>query len=79
MSQLTADASPKKLCLEFSSGYTVDLEMKEIGRRRIPSRDLSNSQFPPAFSCASDFLDSSETSDYKSTDPIPYLEQSFLM
>ena len=62
MSHLTATASPTKLCLEFSSGDTVDLEMKDIGRRRIPSRDLSNSHFPPSFSCASDFLASSDKS-----------------
>ena len=37
---LTEYASTTKLCLDFSSGDTVDLDMKEIGRRRIPSRDL---------------------------------------
>ena len=40
MAHLTTGASPKKICLDFSSGDTVDLDMKEIGRRRIPSRDL---------------------------------------
>ena len=62
MDHLTAAASPKKLCLEFSSYETVDIEMAEIGRRRIPSRDLSNSYFPLAFSCAYDFFAFSETS-----------------
>ena len=40
MDQHTATASPKRLYLEFSSGYTVDIEIKEIYHRRIPSRDL---------------------------------------
>ena len=47
---LTADDSPTKLYLEFSSGDTVDLDMKEICRRRIPSKDFSNSNFLPSFS-----------------------------
>ena len=42
MAHLTAAEYPTKPCLYFFSGDTVDLEMKEIGRRRIPSRDLSN-------------------------------------
>ena len=36
IAHLIAAASPTKLCLDFSSGSTVDLDMKEIGRRRIP-------------------------------------------
>ena len=59
MDQLTVDASPTNLCLDFSSGKTVDLKIKEIGRRRIPSRDLSNLHFPPSFYCAYNDLDSS--------------------
>ena len=31
MSHLTVAASPTKPSLDFSSGYTVDLDMKEIG------------------------------------------------
>ena len=62
MAHLTAAASPKNLHLDFFSGDTVNLEMKEISRRHIPSRDFPNSHLPPYFSCASDFLDSSETS-----------------
>ena len=50
-----------KLCIEFFSEDTVDLDMKGIGNRHIPSRDSSNSHFPPSFSCASDFLASSDT------------------
>ena len=42
MSHLTEDASPKKLCLEFYSGEIVDLEMKEIVRKRITSREFPN-------------------------------------
>ena len=38
----TVSASPTKLCIGFSSGNTVDLEMKKIGHRCIPHRDLSN-------------------------------------
>ena len=33
MVHLTAAAYTTNLCLEFSSGNTIDLEMKEIGRR----------------------------------------------
>ena len=40
MAHLTAAASPAKLCLDFLSDNTVDLDMREIGRRRIPYRDL---------------------------------------
>ena len=40
MEHLTVDDSPTKLCLEFSSGDNVDIDMKDIGRRRITSRDL---------------------------------------
>ena len=79
MAQLTAAASPKNICLDFYSGNTVDIDMKEIGRRRIPSRYLSNSHFLPDFSCTSDFLASSHKSACKSTAPIPSLEQSVLM
>ena len=61
MSHFTVAASLTKLCIEFSSEDTVDLDMKGIGNRHIPSRDLSNSHFPPSFSCASDFLASSDT------------------
>ena len=42
MDHLTTADSQTKICLEFSSRDTVNLEMKEIGRRRIASRDLSN-------------------------------------
>ena len=56
MDHLTETDSPTHLCLGFSNGDTVDLEMKEIGRRQISSRELSNSHFPPFFSCASDLL-----------------------
>ena len=76
---LTVAAYPKKRCLEFSSGDTDDIHMIDIGRRLIPSRDLSNSQFPYSFSCASDFIDSSETSAYRITSPIPSLDQYVLM
>ena len=79
MSQLTAAAPPTKLCLEFSSGDTVAIEMKDIGKRRIPSRDLSNSNFLPSFYFASYFLSSSDTSSFKSTAPISSLDQSVLM
>ena len=49
LAHLTVATSSKKQCLDFSSGDTVDIEMKEIGLRRIPSRDLSNSHFSPTF------------------------------
>ena len=79
MAHLTAAAFPTNLCLDFYIGDTVDIGMKDIGRRRIPSRDLSNSHFLPSFSCASDFIAPSETSYYRSTDTIPSLDQSVLM
>ena len=40
MAHLSAAASPTNACLDFYSVDTIDLEMKEIGRRRIPSRNL---------------------------------------
>ena len=40
MAHLTVADSPKNLCLEFYSGETVDINIKEIGRMRITSRDL---------------------------------------
>ena len=79
MAHLTAYFFSTKLFLDFYSDNTVDIEIKEIGRRRIPSRYLSNSHFLPDFSCTSDFLASSHTSACKSTAPIPYLDQSVLM
>ena len=60
MAHITADDSPKNIYLDFSSGDTVDTETKEIGRRWITSRDLSNSQFPPEFYCDSKFIASTE-------------------
>ena len=62
MTHLTVAASPTKPYIDFSGGNTVDLDMKEIGCRRITSRDLSNSHFPTSFSCASDFLAYTDTS-----------------
>ena len=44
MAHLTTAASLTKLFLDFSSGDTVDIEMKDIGCRHIPSREFSNSQ-----------------------------------
>ena len=75
---LTAATSPTNLCLDFSSGDTVDIEMKDIGHRRIPYRDLSNSHFPPSFYCAYDFIASSDTSACRITATIPSLYQSVL-
>ena len=43
MAHITVADSTTKIYLHFYIGDTVDVEMKEIGRRRIPSRDLSNS------------------------------------
>ena len=79
MAHLTAASSPAKLCIYFPRGGTIDIEMKYIGHRSIPYRGLSNPHFPPFFSCASDFLDLSETSACKSTTSIPSLEQCVLM
>ena len=79
MAHLTAAASTTKLHLDFSSIDTVDLDMKEIGSGRIPSREFSNSHFPPSFSCASEFIVSSYTSAYKSTTTILSLNWSILM
>ena len=70
VTHLTADASPTKLCLEFSSGDTIDLKMNEIGHRRIISRHLKNSHFPLSFYCASDFLVSDDSSYWKISAPI---------
>ena len=79
MAHITAAASPTKLCLDFSSVDTFDLKMKEIGRRWILSRDLTNSHFLTTFSCAYDFIDFSEAYACKITAPIPSLDQSVLM
>ena len=79
MSHLTVSSSNTKLYIKFSSGNTVDLKMRKIGCRCIPSRDLSNSHFPLSFSCASEFIVSYETSSCRSTDPIPYLYQYVLV
>ena len=73
MDHLTASASTKYICLEFSRGDTIDIEMKDIGCRSIPSRDLSNSKFPPAFYFVSNFIASTDSSACRSTSPIPYL------
>ena len=79
MAHLTAFSFPAELCIDFYSGNTVDLDMKDIGRRRITSRELTNSHFPTSFSCACDLLSLSETSTFRSTDTIPYLDQSVLI
>ena len=79
MSHLTAASYPTNTCLEFYSGDTVDIEMKDIGSGRINSRDSSNSQFLPYFSCAFEYLASYETYACRSTAPIISLHHSFLM
>ena len=79
ISQVTVAASTTKLYPDFSSGNNVDLDMKEIGHRRIPSRDFSNSHFSPAFYCASDFIAFYEKYACKITAPIPSLDQYVLM
>ena len=79
IAHLTADTSPTKLCLDFSSGDTFDLEMKEIGRRRIHSREFSNSQFTLYFYFDSDFIASYETYACRRTAPIKSLDQSIFM
>ena len=76
MAHLNVSEYPTKLSLDFSSGDTVDLEMKEIGRRPITSRYLFNSQFSLHFFCAYDFLASAYSSDCRSTAPIAPLDQS---
>ena len=78
MAHFTADASPAKVYLELYSVDTIDLQMKEIGRRRI-FRDLSSSHFLPDFSCTSDFLASAESSACRITTSIQLLDQSVLM
>ena len=42
MDHLNEAASTIKPCIDFSGGETIDIEMKEMGRRRIPSGYLSN-------------------------------------
>ena len=79
VTHLTEAASPTKLCIDFYSGDTVDIEMKDIDRRRIPSRDLSNSHFLLDFFCVSDCIASYDTFDYRSTATIPSLDHSVLM
>ena len=74
MAHLTEADSPTKLCLDFYSGETVYLDMKDIGRRRTTYIDFSNSHFPLSFSCAYDLLASSETSACRSTATTPSLE-----
>ena len=53
---LTADASTTNMCLEFSSGETIAFDTKGIGHKHSPSRDSSDSHFPPPFYSAFDFL-----------------------
>ena len=79
MAHINAAASPTKLCLDFYSGDTIDIKMKEIGPRCIPSRDLSNSHFSPEFLCAYDFIASTDPSACRSNPLIPSLDQSVLM
>ena len=79
MAHLTLSASPTKMCLDFSSGNTVDIDMKDIGRRRIISRDFPNSHFSSSFYFSSDFIASAETYACISTAPIPSLYQYTLM
>ena len=38
IAHLTVADFTTKICIDFSSGDTVHIEMKEIGRRRIPFR-----------------------------------------
>ena len=79
MDDITLDASPTKLRLKFSSWDTIDLEMKEFGRKQILSREFTNSHFPPAFSCASNFLASTESFACRITAPIPSFYQYILI
>ena len=79
MVQINADASPKNICLEFFNFNTVDLEMKEIGRRRITSRYLSKSHLTLFFYFASEFIASAESYSYRSPTPIISLNQSVLI
>ena len=78
MDHLTTATSPTKSLLELSSGDTVDIEIKEIGRKRIHSRDSSNSHFKQAFYCASKFIDSTESYACRRNTPMTYLDQSVL-
>ena len=79
MAHLNTADSPTKLCLDIISGDTVDIEMKEIGRRHFPFRDVSNQHFLPVFSFAYIFLASTESSDFISNAPIYSLYNSILM
>ena len=79
MAHITVADSTTKIYLHFYIVDTVDVEMKEIGRRRIPSRDLSNSHLTLYFYCTSNFLASAETSDSRCTARITSLDQSILM
>ena len=79
MSHLAAAASPKNIRLKFSRGDTIDIEMKEIGCRRITSRELSNSHFPPYFYWDYEFLSYTDSSACRSTAPMMYLDQYILM
>ena len=79
MAYLTADDSPTNTCLNVSSSYTVNIDKKQICRRRITSREFSNSHFPPSFSCAYEFLASTDSSDYSSAKTIISLDLYVLM
>ena len=61
MAHLTEDPSTKKLYIEFYSGDTVYIKMKKIGCRHIISRDLSSSNYPQDFPCASKLISSTES------------------
>ena len=80
MAHTSESSSPTKLCIEFSSDKTFDIETKEIGRRCIPFRNVLNYNFPQDFYCASNFLDSTKSSTFR-TPPtlIPLLDQYILM
>ena len=64
---INASAFNKNICLDFSSGEAIVIQMKEIGNNRITHRELSNSHFPTYISCDSLFIDSNEFSDFRMT------------
>ena len=76
MDHFNADSFPSNICINFSSGNTVDLNTKEIFRRKITSKDWSNLQFTLLFSCAYDLIDSVDTSACRITTLVTLLDQS---
>ena len=75
MDYLVVAASLTNLCLNFFSDETVALDIEKNGRKRVPSRDLSNSNLSPYFYCDFEYVAPTESFSCRSNAYIPYLDQ----